>query len=388
MGLESATYVSDLVSSNPTGTDLESQGDDHLRLIKSSLQTTFTNAGRIFRFMDTKSSRTTTYSVSETADLHKMIPCDATSAGFTVGLPSTTIDGWWCVISKRDSTTNAITIDPSGAGTINGASTITLTTQYDSMIVWWDNQASVWIGMRLFPSVPYYSGAQNIPFSDIAPSSNAKRILAATTATDFSEHTMAAALEFISASMARGDILVRGASSFDRLAIGASGTFLKSDGTDPSWSSTFLQPAFSSTTYATNTTIAGTIPYDDSIPQVGEGTEVLSTSITAIKSSSKIKITFQAFGGVASSGPATAALFIDGAADAVQASIMQTAVVNTAYPIALEYIYTPGNTSAHTISIRFGSNSGNSFLNGNGIASRRYGGAAAATLVCQEIFTA
>lgn len=43
MGLESATYISDLVATNPLGTDLKSQGDDHIRLIKSAIKATFPN---------------------------------------------------------------------------------------------------------------------------------------------------------------------------------------------------------------------------------------------------------------------------------------------------------------------------------------------------------
>lgn len=45
MGLESATYINDLVNSNPTGLDEVNKGDDHLRLIKSVLQNSFTNIG-------------------------------------------------------------------------------------------------------------------------------------------------------------------------------------------------------------------------------------------------------------------------------------------------------------------------------------------------------
>jgi hypothetical protein len=45
MGLEGATYISDLVVTNPVNaTDSVSAGDDHLRLIKSVLKTTFPNA--------------------------------------------------------------------------------------------------------------------------------------------------------------------------------------------------------------------------------------------------------------------------------------------------------------------------------------------------------
>lgn len=43
MGLETATYISDLNTSNPTAGDPKSQGDDHLRLIKSTVKTTFPN---------------------------------------------------------------------------------------------------------------------------------------------------------------------------------------------------------------------------------------------------------------------------------------------------------------------------------------------------------
>ena len=41
MGLETATYISGLNSSNPAGGDGKSQGDDHIRLIKAVLLATF-----------------------------------------------------------------------------------------------------------------------------------------------------------------------------------------------------------------------------------------------------------------------------------------------------------------------------------------------------------
>lgn len=43
MSLETATYISDLNASNPTATDLKSQGDDHIRLLKSAVKATFPN---------------------------------------------------------------------------------------------------------------------------------------------------------------------------------------------------------------------------------------------------------------------------------------------------------------------------------------------------------
>lgn len=45
MGLEAATYITDLVSNNPLGTDSKAQGDNHIRLLKSVLKTQFPNLG-------------------------------------------------------------------------------------------------------------------------------------------------------------------------------------------------------------------------------------------------------------------------------------------------------------------------------------------------------
>lgn len=42
-GLETGTYISDLVVTNPTSSDLASTADDHMRLIKSTVKTTFPN---------------------------------------------------------------------------------------------------------------------------------------------------------------------------------------------------------------------------------------------------------------------------------------------------------------------------------------------------------
>lgn len=43
MGLEATTYINGLVVTNPLGNDPKSQGDDHIRLIKSTLKNTFPN---------------------------------------------------------------------------------------------------------------------------------------------------------------------------------------------------------------------------------------------------------------------------------------------------------------------------------------------------------
>ena len=43
MTVETATYINQLDATKPGATDLKSEGDDHLRLVKSTLQATFPN---------------------------------------------------------------------------------------------------------------------------------------------------------------------------------------------------------------------------------------------------------------------------------------------------------------------------------------------------------
>ena len=43
MALETGTFISDLIVTNPTGADAKSTADDHLRLIKSTVKATFPN---------------------------------------------------------------------------------------------------------------------------------------------------------------------------------------------------------------------------------------------------------------------------------------------------------------------------------------------------------
>ena len=60
MALESATYVSGLNSSNPASTDAVSFGDDHLRLLKSILQSSFPDVDQAAATIIVKSSAPTT----------------------------------------------------------------------------------------------------------------------------------------------------------------------------------------------------------------------------------------------------------------------------------------------------------------------------------------
>ena len=146
MALETGTYIDDLNTANPVGaTDPKSAGDDHLRLIKSVLKSTFPNATEAFYFEAVLSSKTGAYSVV-VGNARSLVPCDASGGGFTVTLPAaaTAGSGFVVTVIKTDSAATIVTIDGSGSETINGALTQTMIRQYDSMTLWSDG--SNWHG--------------------------------------------------------------------------------------------------------------------------------------------------------------------------------------------------------------------------------------------------
>ncbi len=78
-------------------------------------------------------TKTTAYTATE-AD-HTIL-CDATSAAFTVTLPAAaSYPGQILVIKKIDSSGNAVTIDGNSTETIDGATTASLSAQWQSKVI-------------------------------------------------------------------------------------------------------------------------------------------------------------------------------------------------------------------------------------------------------------
>jgi hypothetical protein len=79
---------------------------------------------------------TTTTSNLTLTDTHYTVLVDATSSGVTITLPSASgIDGRIYVVKKIDSSVNTVTIQSQSGQTIDGASSITLLTQYATVVV-------------------------------------------------------------------------------------------------------------------------------------------------------------------------------------------------------------------------------------------------------------
>ena len=150
MALETATFLSQLVTSNPTGSDFQSQGDDHLRLLKSVLQATFPNADRAFRFPTGIAAIVTTPVTLAATDSNEITPVDATAVARVVNLPTTSlVDGISFLITKVDSSVNTVTV--ATAALINGAANVVLRFQWDTIKVWYNLATTTWYAELISP---------------------------------------------------------------------------------------------------------------------------------------------------------------------------------------------------------------------------------------------
>lgn len=138
--------------------------------------------------------------------------------------------------------------------------------------------------------------------------------------------------------------------------------------------------------YTTNADLTTAIPIDDSIPQITEGTQILSASITPSSATNRVRAHCVIHGANSTANaPIAIALFRDSNANAIAVG-MAYAKDNVAYAAAGSLLFeeVPGDTSAHTYSIRVGAGSGTVRLNGS-TSGRMFGGVGLCALVLEEI---
>src|SRR4051812_38508920 len=112
MPLETSTFINGLTASWPIAADPKSQGDDHLRLIKSVLQSTFPSATQPFYFPSASLQTTLLSSVMQ----NSIQFYDTTAGNISVTLPTFTAGqnaGWSCEIMKWSTDANAVIVSPS-----------------------------------------------------------------------------------------------------------------------------------------------------------------------------------------------------------------------------------------------------------------------------------
>lgn len=142
MAIETATYVNDLNSANPGATDVAQQGDDHIRLIKAALKTTFPGRDHV-DYLASVVAKTSNFSVDQD---QRGYPVDATGGAVTAALPafSSIYDGYEITVWKTDASANAVVLDGSGSEQIEGATTLSLGSQWAGVTLRADKTGTQW----------------------------------------------------------------------------------------------------------------------------------------------------------------------------------------------------------------------------------------------------
>lgn len=140
--------------------------------------------------------------------------------------------------------------------------------------------------------------------------------------------------------------------------------------------------------YLLNADFAGTIPFDDTIPQIGEGSQILTLNYPAPKSlTNKLRCIFSTCMVTATAGGIgfAAAIFRQGVNDALSTAFAHTSNNGFITPLMVVAEFVPGTLNPLTLEVRMGSSAGTAFrLNGNA-AGRIFGGVWRTTLVVTEI---
>lgn len=396
MPIEVATYLSSLNSSNPAGSDAKSQGDDHIRLLKAVLKSTFPNATKLFRFPSSAGSQSGTVTLAEDTGGNKIFPAVGNT---TFNLPNTPSDGTSFYIIKTDDNTDPVTIDAFSTVLINAAETYTLVKRYQGVKVIYCSTLAIWLALPWFPVVPYYSGGQDIPFSDLAQV--APRRLLGVDGDEGGDDADLAALNLDTildwlvdgsdADPVQGSILYRGDGGWFSIAPGTDGQVwrTKGAGQNPVWGDP-ERPATSYAEYTSNSDLTTAIPLDDTIPDIAEGTQIISTTITPKRSTSRVRVTVN--GSFSCVAGIILALFKNSTSAAVRSKyitgIQGAGEIGVPVEGGLIYEFAPGSTDTITFSLRVGTPSAaGSKVRANGTTTGQFlGGSQAVTMVLEELF--
>lgn len=141
--------------------------------------------------------------------------------------------------------------------------------------------------------------------------------------------------------------------------------------------------------YTTNADITGAgavIPGDDTIPQITEGVQIISVSITPKSTANKLRIRVSGSGSVDAVSGWAWAVFSVGTANAIMANSPVCALAGAQVHFGGEVDLSPGSIAAQTITLRVGvvTSTQKLRLNVNN-SGRLFGGVAAVRLVVEEI---
>lgn len=141
-----------------------------------------------------------------------------------------------------------------------------------------------------------------------------------------------------------------------------------------------------STNFSASATGTTVLPFDDTIPQSGEGIEFMTQAITPLSTTNILVIEADVMCSSSASGgqDLSIALFQDATANALAARSVFTAVANSQQNLKISYRMAAGTTSSTTFKVRIGgSQAGTTTFNGAS-GTRRFGGITVSNLTITE----
>jgi hypothetical protein len=139
--------------------------------------------------------------------------------------------------------------------------------------------------------------------------------------------------------------------------------------------------------FHTGATASGTtqIPSDDTIPQITEGDQYMSLSITPQNANNYLKIDVVFIGTASVTARVTAALFQDSNVNALAAAgVISDTGQGYQAPNCFSYYMNAGTTSPITFTVRAGADNP-ATIDFNGVSGRQYGGVCASSITITEI---
>ncbi len=164
-----------------------------------------------------------------------------------------------------------------------------------------------------------------------------------------------------------GDLLIYSGGTNTRLGIGTAGKVLTSNGTTATWSSAsnqIIDWTFAWVQIPQYFSFA--IPYDNTIPQIGEGRQILSMNYAASSVANYLMIEALVQCSADGAEPIVLALF-DGGADAIAAVAVYQDTAGKPTQVSLKTIFNPVVTTPVNYTLRIGTHSGGAMgINGYG----------------------
>lgn len=157
------------------------------------------------------------------------------------------------------------------------------------------------------------------------------------------------------------------------------------------WRLTNYQSAITGVVQIVNTTdgavATGTtnIPFDTSIPQITEGDEFMTVSITPVSATSTLKIDVVTNATNTNVDNMVTALFQDTTADALAAVAYNPITASILVNASFTHFMTSGTTSATTFRVRIGGNTGSTTTFNGQVGAVRLGGVMSSSITIQEI---